>query len=97
MAEWLHGPLVQRNKEKQREVVRVTTVREHCGSMTRTVSFSIIDISVHTLCLALNVLAVHQEEQETLYRHIQDVLPDGRLPVRVQNCHHLRSQDEPGL
>ena len=39
--------------------------------------------SGHTLCFALNMLAVHQEQQETLYQHIQDVLPDGRLPVGV--------------
>ena len=27
------------------------------------------------------MLAVHQEEQEELYQHIQDVLLDGRPPV----------------
>ena len=27
------------------------------------------------------MLAVHQEQQEELYQHIQDVLQDGRLPV----------------
>ena len=31
------------------------------------------------------MLAVHQEEQEALYQHIQDVLPDGRLPVSAQS------------
>ena len=35
------------------------------------------------------MLAVHQEEQETLYQHIQDVLPDGRLPVSVQDRRRL--------
>ena len=40
--------------------------------------------SGHTLCFALSMLALHQEEQEALYRHIQDILPDGRLPVSVQ-------------
>ena len=29
------------------------------------------------------MLAVHQEEQEALYQHIQNILPDNRLPVRV--------------
>lgn len=32
-----------------------------------------------TPCFALNMLAVHQEEQQALYRHIRDILPDGRL------------------
>ena len=31
------------------------------------------------------MLAVHQEEQEALYKHIQDILPDGRLPVSTQD------------
>ena len=30
------------------------------------------------------MLAVHQEEQEALYHHIQGVLPDGRLLVSVR-------------
>ena len=30
------------------------------------------------------MLAVYQEEQEALYQDIQEVLPDGRLPVSVQ-------------
>jgi hypothetical protein len=30
------------------------------------------------------MLAVHQEEQEELYQHIQDILPDGRLPVSAK-------------
>ena len=40
--------------------------------------------SGHTLGFALNMLAVHPEEQEMLHKHIQDVLPDGRLPVSVK-------------
>ena len=40
--------------------------------------------SGHTLCFALDMLAVHQEEQEVLYRNIQEVLPDGRLPVSAE-------------
>ncbi|KAF9653322.1 cytochrome P450 [Thelephora ganbajun] len=39
------------------------------------------ETSGHTLCFALNMLAVHQEEQEALYQHIRDVLPDGRPPT----------------
>ncbi|KAF9653356.1 cytochrome P450 [Thelephora ganbajun] len=39
------------------------------------------ETSGHTLCFALNMLAVYQEEQEVLYQHIQDVLSDGRLPT----------------
>jgi hypothetical protein len=38
--------------------------------------------SGHTLSFALNMLAVHQEEQEILYQHIQDILPNRRQPVR---------------
>jgi len=39
------------------------------------------ETSGHTLSFALNMLAVHQEEQEALYQHIKGVLPDGRLPT----------------
>jgi len=39
------------------------------------------ETSGHTLSFALNMLAVHQEEQEALYQHIQSVLPDGRPPT----------------
>ncbi|KAF9643013.1 cytochrome P450 [Thelephora ganbajun] len=39
------------------------------------------ETSGHTLCFALNMLAVHQEEQEALYQHIQHILSDGRLPT----------------
>ena len=39
----------------------------------------------HTLSFALNMLAVYPEEQEALYQHIKDVLPDGRLPVRAKD------------
>jgi len=33
------------------------------------------------------MLAVHQEEQEVLYQHIEDVLPDGRL---LESAHYSR-------
>jgi cytochrome P450 len=46
--------------------------------------------SGNTLAFALNMLAVHQEEQEALYQHIQEILPDGRLPVGVHDGHLLR-------
>jgi len=36
------------------------------------------------------MLAVYQEEQEALYQHIQDVIPDGRLPVSAHM--HRRSR-----
>jgi len=39
------------------------------------------EASGHTLSFALNMLAVHQEEQEALYQHIKSVLSDGRLPT----------------
>jgi cytochrome P450 len=34
------------------------------------------------LCFALVLLALHQDEQNKLYEHIMQVLPDGRVPVR---------------
>jgi len=40
----------------------------------------------HTLCFALNMLAVYQEQQEALYQSIQEALPDGRPLVSVQVC-----------
>ena len=43
--------------------------------------------SGHSLCFALNMLAVHQEEQEALYQHIQEILPGGRLPVSAQGLY----------
>lgn len=39
------------------------------------------ETSGHTLGFALNMLAVHQEEQEILYQHVHETLPDGRLPT----------------
>ena len=42
------------------------------------------------------MLAVHQEEQEALYKHIQDILPDGRLPVSTQD-YRLSSLVIPGV
>ena len=38
------------------------------------------------------MLAVHQEEQEALYQHIEGVLPDGRPPVSVCGCCLLKIQ-----
>ena len=48
--------------------------------------------SGHTLSFALNMLAVHQEEQEALYQHIQEILPDGRLPVSARDYHFSSHQ-----
>ena len=48
--------------------------------------------SGNTLGFALNMLAVHQEEQEALYQHIKSVLPDGRSPVSARGCHLSRHQ-----
>ena len=39
----------------------------------------------HALSFTLNMLAVHQEEQEALYQHIQTVLSEGRLPVSAHD------------
>ena len=43
------------------------------------------------LSYAIALLAVHQEEQEELYKHIRSVVPDGRLPVRRGKCHSICS------
>ena len=48
--------------------------------------------SGHTLSFALNMLAVHQEEQEVLYQHIQEILPDGRLPVSTEDYYCSKYQ-----
>ena len=37
----------------------------------------------HTLSFAINMLAVHQEEQEVSYQDIQEVIMGGRLPVNA--------------
>ena len=44
----------------------------------------VIDIWPHAL-LRLNMLAVHQEEQEALYQPIQAILLNGHLPVSVRD------------
>jgi cytochrome P450 len=41
------------------------------------------------LSYAVALLAVHQEEQEELYKHIRSVVPDGRLPVRRRNINYF--------
>ena len=71
-----------------------------CWTRGKDISVSLGDLmfsaaqqsSGSALCFALNMLAVHQEEQEELYKHIQDILPDGRLPVSMQYRHHLSSR-----
>jgi cytochrome P450 len=40
------------------------------------------ETTASTLSFAIALLAIHQEEQEELYRHVRSVVPDGRLPVR---------------
>ncbi|KAG6918711.1 hypothetical protein DXG01_012196 [Tephrocybe rancida] len=37
--------------------------------------------TAHTLCFTFAMLALYQDEQETLYNHIQSVLATGNLPV----------------
>ena len=55
--------------------------KNHAASADGHLISTLRKTSGHTLGFALNMLAVHQEEQEALYQHIQKVLPDGRLPV----------------
>ena len=58
-------------------------------NMGRRLISVVLQTSGHTLCFVLNMLAVYQEEQEVLYQHIQDVLPDDRLPVSAQDIQPL--------
>ena len=44
-----------------------------------------------TLSFAVALLAIHQEEQEELYKHVRSVVPEGRLPVCRGSCHDIRS------
>ena len=57
---------------------------------TRTSDFSLScgqghETTASVLSFAIALLAVHQEEQEELYKHVRSVVPDGRLPVRRGN------------
>ncbi|KIJ25326.1 hypothetical protein M422DRAFT_38814, partial [Sphaerobolus stellatus SS14] len=38
------------------------------------------DTTAHTLCFALGLLALDQDEQEKLYRHVKSLLPKDELP-----------------
>lgn len=39
------------------------------------------ETTAHTLCFTLALLALYSREQEALYKHIREVIPDDRLPV----------------
>ncbi|KAF9465029.1 cytochrome P450 [Collybia nuda] len=39
------------------------------------------ETTAHTLCFTFALLALHQDEQETLHQHIKMVLSDGRTPT----------------
>jgi len=39
------------------------------------------ETTAHSLAFALGLLALEQEEQEKLYQHIKEVIPDGEVPV----------------
>lgn len=42
-----------------------------------------IETTAHTLSATLAMLALHEDEQEHVFRHIEKVLPDDRAPVRT--------------
>lgn len=44
-------------------------------------TYQTIQTTAHTMAFALAMLAMYQDEQETLYKHIKSVIPDGRIPV----------------
>ena len=41
-----------------------------------------LQTTAHTLCFALGLLALHQDEQQRLFKHIESVIPEGKTPVR---------------
>lgn len=45
------------------------------------------ETTAHTLCFALGLLALYQDEQERAFQEIKKALPDGRDPVR---CPRIR-------
>jgi len=45
----------------------------------------------HTLCFTFALLALHPDEQESLYQHIKQLLPDGRLPTYEEMPRFTRS------
>ena len=49
------------------------------------------ETTASVLSFAIALLAVHQDEQEELYKHIRSVVPDGRLPVCRRSCHDICS------
>ena len=49
------------------------------------------ETTASVLSFTVALLALHQEEQEELYKHVRSVVPDGRLPVRRTPCHGICS------
>jgi len=39
------------------------------------------ETTAHTLCFTFALLALYQEEQEKLYKHIKSIIPDDRIPT----------------
>ncbi|KAJ3552189.1 hypothetical protein NM688_g4282 [Phlebia brevispora] len=39
------------------------------------------ETTAHTLCFTFGLLALYQDEQEKLFQHIKNIIPDGRVPV----------------
>jgi cytochrome P450 len=54
-----------------------------CQILNYLVDRSCADTTANTLAASIAFLALHEEEQEKIYKHIQTVLPDGRDPVRA--------------
>lgn len=48
--------------------------------------------TAHTLAFAFALLALYPEEQDALYKHIKNVVPGDRLPVRANIESLLRYQ-----
>ena len=49
------------------------------------------ETTASVLSFAIALLAIHQDEQKELYKHIRSVVPDGRLPVCRSSCHDICS------
>lgn len=53
------------------------------GQRGHTVTHS-LQTTAHTLAFTFALLALYQDEQETLYQHIKSVLTDRRIPVGIK-------------
>lgn len=51
--------------------------------------------TAHTLCFTFGLLALYQDEQEKLYKHIKTIIPNGEIPVRLRNTYTIEHLPHP--